>query len=612
MEGSRLGPWPGAPCRPGPEIPGAGGDRRGSRRRGRPWIYRNQRTRRRPTALGTVLLASLLASLLAVAVLATTNPATASAAPERRSGGLRTSASVGAPTWQTVWTRAMDWGAKLPATDTTVRDIAHVAEGGTSVRFRLSNAWGSAPAVFSSVTVGVQESGDTVEPGSLHQVTFAGSPSVTVPVGADVTSDPVDLAVHPGEALAVSIWLSDTTLVTQHYWRPGSGTPVDSYVATNGSGNLTETATGAPFFTGDSDMRWLSAVEVAGSPANGTAVAFGDSITDGFNNSGFGWPIPLQERIDRLAPPRRMAVVDEGIAGNTLTRFPPGRTYSTGDAGHAGVTRLGTDALDLPGVKDVLLLLGTNDIWFGGQDHIPPYGSAPSIIAGMEQVIADAHAKGVGVIGLTLLPRASTREELWTPAEQATLEAVNTWMLTPGNGFGAVVNVAAVMGDVYNGACAPTTPFQPYYTDDGLHPDTAGQIALADAIPTSLLGIPEAPQIPQIASVRAVPTPGCTGALDAEFVMDQAQAPAGPVVTPVPPSTSSTSTSPTSSPSTPSTGQKRPTRSVASGRDRPGRGDPSPGRPWELPVVVTVVVVTSVAAVLVARVRRRRSRMGHP
>jgi len=159
------------------------------------------------------------------------------------------------------------------------------------------------------------------------------------------------------------------------------------------------------------------------------------------------------------------------------------------------------------------------------------------------------------------------------------------------------------MGDVYNGACAPTTPFQPYYTDDELHPDTAGQIALADAIPTSLLGIPEAPQIPQVASVRAVPTPGCTGALDAEFVMGQAEAPVGPVATPMPTSTSSTSTSPS--------GQKRPTRSATVGRGRPRRGDPSPGRPWELPVVVAVVVVAGGTALLVTQARRRRSRFGH-
>ncbi len=525
-------------------------------------------------------------------------------------------ASVDPTTWQTVWTSAMDWGAKLPATDTTVRDIARVAEGGTSVRFRLSNSWGSAPAVFPSVTVGVQESGDTVEPGTLHQVTFGGSPSVTVPVGADVTSDPVELTVRPGEALAVSVWLSDTTLVTQHYWRPDSGTPVDSYLAANGGGNLTETTTGTSFFTGDSDMRWLSAVEVAGSPAAGTAVAFGDSITDGFNNGGFGWPIPLQERIGRLAPSQQMSVIDEGIAGNTLTRFPPGKTYSTGDAGHAGVTRLGTDALDLPGAKDILLLLGTNDIWFGGQDDLPPYGSAPSIIAGMEQVIAEAHAKGIGVIGMTLLPRASTHEELWTPAEQATLEAVNTWMLTPGNGFDAVVNVAAVMGDVYNGSCAPTTPFQPYFTDDNLHPDTAGQIALANAIPTSLLGIPEAPQVPQVASVRAVPTPGCTGALDAEFVMDEAQAPVGPVATPVSTPTSPTPTSPTTtsptttSPTTTSPGDRSP-HSATTGHDRSRRNDPKPGRPWELPVVVAAAVTAAVATLLAILVRRRRKRFRH-
>jgi lysophospholipase L1-like esterase len=279
-------------------------------------------------------------------------------------------------------------------------------------------------------------------------------------------------------------------------------------------------------------MRWLSAIAVAGSPARGTVVAFGDSITEGFGyqNNSFGWPSALQARIAQLAPAQQMSVVNEGISGNTLTAFPPGASYAATSGGLPGVTRLAADALSLPGVKDVVLFLGTNDIWFGGGESgqpIPPYGTAASIESGMQEVIAATHARGIKIFGVTLLPRgtsngfADEKAEGWTPAEQATLSAVDAWMLAPGSGFDGVINLAAVMGDVYDGACNPTVPYPPYYTGDNLHPNVAGQTVMGDAVSTTLFGIPQAPQVAPL--VAATPTPGCAGAAEAEQVLGLAR-----------------------------------------------------------------------------------------
>jgi len=83
-------------------------------------------------------------------------------------------------------------------------------------------------------------------------------------------------------------------------------------------------------------MRWLSAISVAGTPAVGSVVAFGDSITDGFQDAGAGWPVPLQRRIGQLAPSAQVSVVNEGISGNTLTAFPaspPNLTYALTSGG---------------------------------------------------------------------------------------------------------------------------------------------------------------------------------------------------------------------------------------------------------------------------------------
>jgi lysophospholipase L1-like esterase len=428
-----------------------------------------------------------------------------------------------------------------------------MAVSGSSIEIQLSNAWSITPTTFGSVTVGTQQAGATIVTGSIVPVTFGGSRAVNIPTGGSVTSDPITLAVHPGESLAFSLSVVGAASVSVHFCCSGR---IDSYATGNGGGDQTANPAATAFTFSDGFMRWLSAVMVAGSPARGTVVAFGDSITEGFANTGFGWPTALQSRISQLAPTEQVTLANEGISGNTLTVFPPNASYAASSGGIPGVTRFGPDALSVVGVKDIVLFLGTNDIWFGaggeGASPIPPYGTAPAIEAGMQTLIAQAHAAGVKIFGVTLLPRASSanvpneKPEVWTPADQATLTAVNAWILAPTSGFDGVINLAAVMGDVYNGACLPDTPFAPYYTADNLHPNTAGQTVMADAIPTPLFGIPEAPQVPQ--PVAVTPTPGCPGAVTAEQVLALGRAPAPPTVAPstVAPSTSVPSTSPPS------------------------------------------------------------------
>ena len=489
------------------------------------------------TTGGSVALAPSVAAAPASTTTTTSTPTVTTPAP---------------PAWQTAWTSAMDLGYGSTY-NSTVRDIAQVAVAGTSVQFQLSNTWSGTPTTFGSVTVGVDQSGAAIVPGSIVSVTFGGSHSVTIPAGGQVTSDPVTMTVAAGESLAVSLLVLGSADVSVHYCCEGR---VDSYATVDGAGDQTANPAPTSFPNGrpyaDVNMRWLSAIAVAGSAAQGSVVALGDSITDGFNNIGSGWPSYLQQRVTQLPPSQQVAVVNQAITGNTLTVFPPGASYATTQGGAPGVTRLAPDGLALPGVKDVVLFLGTNDIWFGAGGEntahpIPPYGTAPAIEAGLQAVIAQTHAAGIKIFGITLLPRSSfaggngENPEVWSPADQATLAAVNAWILTPGNGFDGTINLNAVMGDVYNGACQPDTPFAPYFTDDNLHPNTAGQTVMADAIPTPLFGIPEAPQVAQPLAVT--PTPGCPGAAAAEQVLALGRAPA-----PQPPTTTSPTTAPTTQP----------------------------------------------------------------
>ncbi len=555
--------------------------------------------RRRVPALRIVMVLGLL-----LAGVAGSLPAAASTPTTVRPTTTTTTTTPPPPAWQTAWTSPIDYfipGANGLAVNATARDIAQVAVAGTAVELTLSNLWSGTPTTFGSVTVGVGQGGAAIVPGSIVPVTFnGGSRSVTIAAQGTATSDPVAMTVQAGETLSVSMSVIGSSTVSVHYCCAGR---IDSFSTLNNVGDRTTDPTGAAFSPSlaSTNMRWLSAIAVSGTQARGTVVAFGDSITEGygFPTNGVGWPGLLQTRIAQLPPDQQVAAVNEGISGNTLTTFPPGASYAEASGGLPGVTRLDADGLALAGVTDLVLFLGTNDIWFGGGGvvgrPIPPYGTATAIETGMEGVINATHAKGIKIFGVTLLPRSSSngyageKPEVWTPADQATLSAVNAWMLTPGTGFDGVIDLAAVMGDVYNGACQPNLPYPPYFTGDNLHPTVAGQTAMADAIPTTLFGIPQAPQVPEL--VTATPTPGCPGAVQAANVLALARQPATPTPT-------TTTTPPTTTPPT----------------TRPAHHDPARRGPGVLTVALLIavgVLVLLVAGALVLRrraLRRRRAR----
>jgi len=221
---------------------------------------------------------------------------------------------------------------------------------------------------------------------------------------------------------------------------------------------------------------YLSGLLVRSSAAAGTVVAIGDSITDGVQSTIGGdnrWPNDLARRLDQLAGPT-MAVTDAGIGGNrVLTGSRPW--------GASALARFARDALDQPGVRDIIVLEGINDI---GMSAGPPNSgtevSAAQLIAGYEQLIARAHARNLRIFGATLLPFEGAGD--YTPAGEATREAVNTWIRTS-RAFDGVVDFDTAMRD-------PADPLRlnpAYDSGDHLHPNDAGYQAMADAVNLTML-----------------------------------------------------------------------------------------------------------------------------
>ena len=354
--------------------------------------------------------------------------------------------------------------------DQTVRDIIFPSVGGNMIRLELTNAFGRSPLQVGRVTVAVANLGAGVVPGTIHPVSFGGGMPVRIPAGEQVLSDPVSMQVSAMQELAVSIYVPGRTgAATQH-----SDARQLSWVSTAGD-HAGEAGSGA-FTIPTLSWYYLSGLVVRSSGAAGTVVAIGDSITDGVNSSVGGndrWPDDLARRLGAVAGPG-LSVADEGIGGNRLLT-------ASRCCGASAQARFARDALDQPGVRDVIVLEGINDIGTSVGPRHSDAGLTPArIIAGYRNLIAQAHARGVRIFGATLLPYQGAG--YYSPAGETIREAVNAWIRTSG-AFDGVIDFDAVMRDPAN----PLRLNPAYDSGDNLHPNDAGYQAMADAINLDML-----------------------------------------------------------------------------------------------------------------------------
>ena len=186
------------------------------------------------------------------------------------------------------------------------------------------------------------------------------------------------------------------------------------------------------------------------------------------------WPDALAERLQADPALASIAVVNSGIAGNRLLN-----DASEPFVGPSMLSRFERDALSKPGVRWILLLTGSNDISAADMlDTQKDKVSAQQIIAGMQQLIARAHAAGIKVYGATLLPKAGVQKPfVHTPEAQAKRNEVNAWIRSSG-AFDAVVDFEQLMGD----PARPDHLAPAYDSGDHLHPNDAGYKAMAAAI----------------------------------------------------------------------------------------------------------------------------------
>ena len=355
--------------------------------------------------------------------------------------------------------------------------IVHTSIGGDTVRIRVSNAFGAATAYVGAAHIAVRAKDSAIVPGTDRALTFSGKPSATMYAGVELVSDPVNLAVAPLSDLAVSLYFTgDTGTPTNH---PTGLHP--TYVSKEG--DFTSAAEIADPLMVTQSYYWLQGVDVL-APADAAAiVTFGDSITDGArstSDTNSMWPAFLAARLQADKSTARIAVVNAGISGNRILGDNVG-----------GVARISRDALDVPGVKWIILLEGINDI--AGATRQPAAGAQPiafsadDLIAAYRQIIEAAHLRGIKVIGCTMTPYGGSGG--YKDAGEAFREAANDWIRTGGQ-FDAVVDFDAATRD----SADPKRFRAEAGSPDMLHPGDPGYKLMADAINLAIFSASRAPK----------------------------------------------------------------------------------------------------------------------
>ena len=430
---------------------------------------------------GTRRLAAILGGIALVVGAAVIVPAaSAASAPGSASTTGRTQGH-----WVASWAASPMSGVTPTGTtsfaDKTIRNIIYTSAGGNAFRVRLTNTFGTQPLAVGAVSVGVVLDGAQLLPGTTRTVTFGGKTSTTVAPGAELLSDPVAMRVQPLTELAISVYVPvNTGPATNH-----SDAQQTSYIAV---GDHAGEAAATAYTTTTGSWYFVDGLDVRSATASGTIVAFGDSITDGYQSLTSGndrWPNYLARRLAALEGPRAPGVVDEGISGNRILS-------PSGCFGVSAEARFMRDALSQPGVRAVILLEGINDIGFSGEPDTGCYAptnatvTAAQIEAGYRVLISEAHARGVKIYAGTLTPFANSNPgyggNFGTATGAALREQVNHWIRTSG-AFDGVIDFARAVQDPYDPAYLNPV----YNSGDSLHPGDLGYEAMAAAIPLSFL-----------------------------------------------------------------------------------------------------------------------------
>jgi lysophospholipase L1-like esterase len=179
------------------------------------------------------------------------------------------------------------------------------------------------------------------------------------------------------------------------------------------------------------------------------------------------YPEQLARRLEHTGAASSWVVINSGISGNRLLHE---------GSGPSALDRFERDALDIPGVTAIIILEGINDIgWaFDANGDTGPV-SAADLIGAYKQLITRAHARGLKILGGTILPYEDAG--YYHLEGEAVRRAVNDWIRTSG-AFDGVIDFEQAVRDPQH----PTRYRGADQSGDNLHPNDAGYHAMSEAV----------------------------------------------------------------------------------------------------------------------------------
>lgn len=410
-----------------------------------------------PGGKGTDSLSASADGLTAQAV-----PGAAGAVP----AAVPVKAPAPATSWRLAWRAETAFPGRTTVT-TSCRFLAKLVASGSRIRAEFSGLANDSGYSVESASIAPATSLTSLEvqPGTSRPLTFDGAPGVTVGPGARLLTDPVTMPVRNGEAVLVTVTASAGDALVKGAKSEAGGC----------SGSALPSAATAPAsaFPQMGNVHWLRSLLVDG-PAQRIVAALGDSITEG--------PGPRYDgdypRWTDVVARSGLSVVNAGVGGNAISRRGMFGTL-------AGVDRA-TPLLEEPGLTDLVLCLGTNDLALGQTDD--------EVLGALDTVIGAARAKGLRVWVCTISAREMPG---WRTSQENRRETINaavrgSWLRDRG---AAPFDMDAALRD----PAAPTYLRPAYDIGDHLHPNAAGAYAIGAAA-AATFGLPVPPVTPESAS----------------------------------------------------------------------------------------------------------------
>ncbi|KAF8186908.1 extracellular GDSL-like lipase/acylhydrolase [Mycena galopus ATCC 62051] len=365
--------------------------------------------------------------------------------------------------------------------NSTIRQTLHMTIAGDNIRVRFSNAFGPNNYEITAATVALPVGGvsgaSEIIPSTLQTLTFSGSPSFSIPNGAQVVSDPIAFPIKSQQTITVTIYLAQGQEgfdITSH---PGSrATTWISFGNAVRAENITDPST-------QSLAHWyfISGVETwSPSGSESAFVIVGDSITDGRESDTDGnnrWPDLVLARMQNNSATKQIAVCNQAAGGN--------RILADG-LGPNALGRIDRDVLAQSGVKYAMIFEGVNDIGVANATVEAQQVIGDQVIAAYKQMATRVHAAGIPFFAATITPfgapaNDSSIQPYSSPIREVTRQRVNAFIRTSGI-FDAVIDFDKVVAD-------PAIPSQlspTFNSGDFLHPNVAGYTAMAAVFPLNL------------------------------------------------------------------------------------------------------------------------------